>query len=124
MLDMTPDFVQATGTYTGCTTSPTVNVRYVRLGNIVVGSVDGPVLATSNSTSFSLTGAVPASVQPTREQNCAIAGIVDNGTLKSGIVAFDPGSTTMSVSVTGAVFTSSGNKGFGLFGTVFSYQLT
>jgi hypothetical protein len=78
---------QTTGTYTatltGCTTSPTITVRYVITGLTVTLYIPS-VNATSNATSCTLTGA-PAEIRPTRDQGFHPSLVQDNGVLVIGL---------------------------------------
>lgn len=113
----------ATGTVTGCTTAPTTTVRYNKVGNIVVGEVDG-VTCTSNATSFTMTGAVPAAFQPARNQ--VIPCSLQDNTTAAGdyYCVFSNGSTTLTFTKdgNGSGFTASGSKGTAT-NTTFSYIL-
>ncbi len=68
-----------TGTLVGCTTSPTVNVFYQRVGKLVHLWVTGAVTGTSNSVAFSMTG-LPAALRPTSGVQTLVpaAGFRDN----------------------------------------------
>lgn len=117
---------QTTGTYTatltGCTTSPTVTVRYVITGSTVTIYVPS-VNATSNATSCTLTGA-PAAIRPTRDQGFAVVLVQDNGTpalglarmLTTGTIDLRPGSFGATA------WTAAGSKGNDHFNL--SYTLT
>jgi hypothetical protein len=116
----TPSTTTATGTLTGCTTSPTTTVRFVRMGNLVVGSIDSTT-CTSNSGSFSLTGAVPAGMQPARTQQSCGGMATDNGASIGPVCfLFASGSTTLTITRPGLAFTASGTKGTA-DGATFSY---
>jgi hypothetical protein len=112
----------STGTVTGCTTSPTTSIRFVKHGNLVQGYIPG-VSCTSNSGSFTLTGAVPAGYQPTTSQN-NYTTVTDNSTAQVGCVQVGA-SAILQVFLTGScagTFTSTGVKGIS-GQTAFSYVL-
>lgn len=114
----------ATGTATGCTTAPTGTLRYVKQGNMVTLSSDGVTACTSNSTSFTLTGAVPAGFQPARTQQC-MTMVVDNGVGVSGRALLSAASSTLTLRVvsTSGDFTNSGSKSWDVTGATCSYIL-
>jgi hypothetical protein len=97
LVDMTPDTGTYTGTLVGCTTSPTATVVWSRNGNQVTLYV--PALSgTSNSTSLSITGSLPAALQPTRSQVIAAAAsaITDGGAKVNDVsVSMGAGSSTI-----------------------------
>lgn len=108
------DFGSYTGTFTGCTTSNTVVVRYARVGKLVTLNVDGDV-ATSNATSFTITGA-PASIRPSFDVvgYQTVYAFTNNGTVETGETGVRMNTSGVLVfarsnSTTG--FTNSGNKG-------------
>lgn len=112
-----------TGTLTGCTTAPTITIQYTRIGDSVVLQV--PVqLATSNATSFTITGA-PAALRPTGSIAAGFSNVysfTNNGTLEYGTVGVSMSNTGVlnfvrSGSASG--FTNSGSKGASEF--VFAY---
>lgn len=134
-----------TGTLTGFTTSPTVTVSWVRMGNFVVMRIppDGAGLSTSNSVNFKITGGPSA-------LGCSdpayVSGGANAGCLSTQMAAYDNGtSTTMSAYVDSAGtinfyqvghtisnggWTNSGLKGYGEYafpsgrsGIVFSYLI-
>ena len=123
LVDMTPDTTSTTGTLTGCTTSPTTTVRLSRSGNLVTVSIDGVVTCTSNATTFTLTGAIPSSFQPARQQAMAFPGLSDNTTNIAANASVTTGSQTITFSRLTGGFTASGVKGFIYDGGGFSYQL-
>lgn len=99
---------QTTGTYeatlTGCTTSPTVTVRYVITGSTVTIYVPS-VSATSNATSCTLTGA-PVAIRPTRDQGFSPTLVQDNSALLIGLARMQ---TTGTIDLRpGAPFSASG----------------
>jgi hypothetical protein len=109
-----------TGTLTGCTTSPTATINYSIDGSCVDLKFDTALVATSNTTSCTVTG-VPSVIVPyaTRygvlmlQNNSALAaGQCDITT--SGVVDL-----YLNSSLTG--FTNSGNKG--VQGGTFRYPL-
>lgn len=97
----------ATLTATGMTTSPTCTMTWRRVGMQVIAKISS-LSATSNSTSYSLTG-LPAAIQPIGmgSQNCPCAVIINNGsastsnfyatiTSGSGTIIFAIGGSTTS----------------------------
>lgn len=117
---ITASSTTATGTVTGCTTAPTTTVRYVKIGNLVTGSID-TVACTSNAITFSLTGAVPAAMQPTRlQQSCTISATDNAANFTGACAQFSSGSTTMTIVKVPGNFTAAGVKGLN-DGTTFAY---
>lgn len=117
-----------TATLTGCTTSPTVTARYVRVGKLVTILLP-PVSATSNSNAMTITG-LPAGLIPTRYLMAQFSGglLIDNGNflggstipimrIRSDTGAMEFGTATAASSAWGfGTFTTSGTKG------LFSYS--
>ena len=105
-----------TGTATGLTTSPTGTIRYERVGNLVTICISlGNFTGTSNATSFTITGALPASCTPTRGQKFALpyGALTNNGAAVSdGGVTVGSSSTVITLEKDGtpAGFTNSGTK--------------
>lgn len=101
-----------TGTLTGCTTSPTGTVEYVRRGDLVTIYVPG-INGTSNSTAATITG-MPTSIRPSG--NRRMAGLVrDNAVENVGIISLATNGTLFFYwdgDISG--FTASGSKGSGL----------
>jgi hypothetical protein len=97
LVDMTPDTGTYTGTLVGCTTSPTATVVWARVGNLVIIYV--PALsATSNSTGLSITGSLPAALQPARSQVMAVpaSAVTDGGAKVNDVsVSMGAGSSTI-----------------------------
>jgi hypothetical protein len=114
----------STGTASGCTTSPTQTLRFVKRGNMVIMSLDNPVSCTSNSTSFALTGAIPAGYQPARVQTCFWRG-VDNSVDQMVQVGVSSGTSQLTaLTVTSSsLWTNSGTKAIGGVGSTCSYAL-
>jgi hypothetical protein len=106
--DEVGDFGQYTATATGMTTSPTGTIQYHRVGKTVTLNI--PVISgTSNSTSFTLTGA-PTKITPTNNQR-AVTIVTDNGTNAVGIAEVDAtGAIVLYKDVSANVFTASGTK--------------
>jgi hypothetical protein len=103
-----------TGTYaggfTGCTTDPAPTIRYSASGSVVVLQLPSTT-ATSNATTFTLTGA-PAAIRPARSQTL-LCRTQDSGTTQLSIATLDTaGVITFGYGVTGAVYTNTGTKGF------------
>lgn len=103
-----------TGAFTGCTTAPTVTIRYAISGSIVSLHVIGDV-ATSNTTAFTITGA-PAAIWPATSQlgYSTVYAFTDNGALEYGTVGVrmtTAGILEFAKSNSTTGFTNSGNKG-------------
>jgi hypothetical protein len=100
-----------TGTLTGCTTSPTATIYYVKFAHGVILTLPGGLAATSNSTACTITG-LPASLQPSRTVS-TIATILDNGVNQAGNVSVAPGSSAITLLTRDNPFsfTASGLKG-------------
>lgn len=108
------DFGTYTGTLTGCTTSPTVTVKYAIVGKTVTLHVPG-VSATSNATACTLSGA-PSSIRPASASSGrgVISEFYNNTALEYGAISCE-------MAITGALefrragslsgFTNSGTKG-------------
>lgn len=114
----------ATGTATGCTAALTTTFRYVKTGNSVVVGID-QFSCTSNATSFTFTGAVPAAMQPARTVECLILGF-DNANNQPIVVQFASGSTTASMftSTSGTgLWTAANGKGIAFANNSCSYLL-
>lgn len=103
------------GTLTGCTTSPTQNFNYVRVGQIVTISLASSLSATSNANTLTVTG-LPAALQPTRTQR-ALCILTDNSVVSTGYLQVSASTTitfayaTSLVSWSTAGFTAAGTKG-------------
>jgi hypothetical protein len=119
-----------TGTLTGCTTSPTATLRYVKVGSLVtlfIPSAGDGLSGTSNSTAMTITG-MPSGILPSRTQTLAFPSVGDNSALigdgeavhaqisASGVITF-----LINGSATG--FTGSGTKGTS-FGATVNYLIT
>lgn len=113
--DLAVDVFETTGTYTGtitgCTTSPTGTVRWVKYGEAVTLFI--PIITgTSNTTACTLTG-MPVTIRPARNQGYQQAMLQDNSglirghaqVLTSGVIEF----RDETFSSTG--FVNSGTKG-------------
>lgn len=100
-----------TATLTGCTTSPTVSVRYLKNGRFVTLYIPS-LTGTSNTTSCTFTG-VPATIQPNRIQ-VKPGRYTDNGADGIGLISVDTGGsvTLYNAAGTSTFFTNSGTKGF------------
>jgi len=103
-----------TGTLTGCTTSPTITINYSIIGDVVIISTDDNVTGTSNSTSFTITGA-PTAIRPvTNDSALAPAVVTNNGSENNGgVFVFMSTSGTLTFMHSGTLtgFTSFGTKG-------------
>lgn len=124
LVDMTPDHGSYTGTLTGCTTSPTATIKWARMGNLVVLFIPG-LTGTSNATTCTITGAMPASIQPVSTQWMAAPLLEDATAVFAGGVAVNAASSTLTLEKGGTStgFTASGTKGVSS-GMAFAYQLT
>ena len=115
----TTNTTTATGTVTGCTTATTTTIRYTKIGNMVIGSID-KLSCTNNASSVTLTGAVPAGYQPVRQQRCWASGS-NNGVGTSLELQFNSASSTITIALAGG----GSLAGAGVFaignGTAFSY---
>lgn len=114
----------ATATVNGCTTAPNVTTRWARSGNMVVFSVD-QVSCSSNATTFSLSNAVPAAIQPARPQKCIVQG-TDAGANVLATYEFLPSSSALNLwhaTAAGGLWTASLGKGTGTGGFACSYLL-
>lgn len=101
-----------TGTATGLTTSPTGSVKYVRNGNSVTVSIaSGLFTGTSNSATFTVTGA-PTMIRPTTAKS-ALVRAVDNGaglTAPSQVQIETNGTLTFFKDCAGGTWTAAGAK--------------
>jgi hypothetical protein len=99
-----------TGTGTGFTTSPTTTIYYARVGSTVTMNVDSAISATSNATTFTITGA-PSAVIPTRDQDVYV-DVVNNGAASTGRARIKASTGTIEFYLAQfAAFTNSGTKG-------------
>jgi hypothetical protein len=108
-----------TGAFTGTTTDPAPVIRYSISGRLVALYLP-QTSATSNSTTFSITGAPPAIV-PTRTQT--VVGIVrDNNVVAFGNVTVSSVGATLTLGLgpTTGGFTATGTKGVELQTVVYS----
>lgn len=115
-IDLTAYAGKSTGTYTGAftgtTTDPAPVIRYTVSGQVVMLYIPATT-ATSNATSFTITGA-PAGIRPIRSQ-VVLCRLTDNGTVSIGTATMDSsGVLTLGLGVTGAVFTNTGTKAISL----------
>ncbi len=105
-----------TGTLTGCTTSPTLSINYVRIGNMVMLHFTGSLTATSNASSCTITG-VPTAIRPATAQCLTgLYEILDNGAVfapsTQNFFEMGTGGALTGYSVSSATgFASSGTKG-------------
>lgn len=121
-VDMTP----ASGTFTatvdtGCSgTAPTFDVDWQRIGNLVslghTGTSTG-FSCTSNSTAFSASAALPASIRPSgTTAYCGIQeGFLDNNTAVLASIAFTTTGAIVATRMNGAATTTWTNTGFKSF---------
>lgn len=110
-----------TGTLTGCTTSPTRTIRYVKIGGMVTLAFAGSLTGASNATTKTITG-MPAALRPS-DTVIFTALVSDNG--GAYVVAYAELSATgvfsLFSSPGGAAFTSSGI--FTVLGITLTYPL-
>jgi hypothetical protein len=109
-----------TATLTGCTTSPTGEVRYSRQGNLVSLYIP-TITGTSNTTAATLTG-VPTAIRPANAV-FSFAIITNNGVNEDGSVIVETSGVITIRRANAAAFTSSGTKGV-FTGATVVYQLT
>jgi len=96
-----------TATLTGCTSSPTYTVRYVKHGNTVTLEVPD-IAGTSNATTKTLTG-LPAELQPASTKQALLASVQDNGgALTPALVRIQGASIVYFANAGGAAFTAKG----------------
>lgn len=114
-----------TGTLTGLTTTPTITINYSIIGNAVTVVTGAGVTGTSNSTSFTITGA-PAIIFPDNTSGYHPCRVFDNGGVISGEASMSTsGVLAFSVLGVAAGFTGSGTKGISTGRRVeFTYKLT
>lgn len=101
-----------TGTLTGCTTSPTATITYQRIGNLVMLNIPA-LTATSNATSFTITGA-PAVIRPAATTGVKnISRTVDSGTnlFSSEVDMNSSGTLTFYAGGSATGWTAAGTKG-------------
>ena len=120
-----------TGTITGCTTSPTGTINWVKSGHMVSLYVTSNISGTSNSTTLTLTG-LPSALRPTHTTECYVppymydAGQINQAgyalVSSAGVITFV---RLFDFSTTGAFglgFTASGLKGL-IGGLTITYAL-
>lgn len=108
--DKWTDSSVTTLTLTGCTTSPTGNVKWEKKGRTVTMWLPD-ITGTSNTTAATLTG-LPASLTPTSNVIASAMRIIDNGTAALSICRIDSDNKiTLFKDATGAAFTNTGTKG-------------
>jgi hypothetical protein len=98
---------------TGCTTTPSVNFRFVKHGSMVTLSLDG-FTCTSNSTSFFIPATLPSSAyEPAHAQSCLIRAL-DNSNNVIAVLNINTSSLEIDPQIAtaaGGVWTNSGTKG-------------
>lgn len=108
-----------TGAFTGTTTDPAPVLRYTVTSKGVLLYVPASS-ATSNATTFTITGA-PTAIRPARSQT-VLAIVRDNGTVSIGTASMSTaGTLTLGLGVGSGAFTNSGTKGVEL--QTLSYSL-
>lgn len=100
-----------TGTLTGCTTAPTVTVKWVKNGNVITAIVPA-VSGTSNSTACSITG-MPSNLWPNTAQTFGVGALTNasGGSSPGGILIDTAGVINLFVNSSASAFTGSGTKG-------------
>jgi hypothetical protein len=99
-----------TATLTGCTTSPTGTVNYIRHGNLVTLLIPS-ISAESNTTAATLTG-LPASLTPASNNNYVYCNVLDSGAAFQGVALVNSSSViALHKGPIGTAFTNSGVKG-------------
>lgn len=116
---VTPDSGTFSGTLTGLTTSPTVTVTWVRMGQIVVLTSDTGNTGTSNANTLTMAG-VPAGLIPTHNHVVWCGGMIDNNAANTlASCQIDTGGVVTALKFNGTgtynfnVWTTSGTKGIG-----------
>lgn len=99
-----------TGTLTGCTTSPTGSIIWIKTGNIVTLTIPS-ITGTSNSTSCTVTG-IPTRLQPSAARTVT-GSYQDNGISAIGLFQISNTGvlTIFNAAGNSAFFTGSGTKG-------------
>lgn len=110
-----------TATATGMTTSPTGTVSYVRGGNQVTMTIP-TIVATSNATTFTLTGA-PAEIRPAASRYVTVRVQNNAGTITFGlaVIGTDGVITLSNGAPEGTAFTAAGAKG--IYVSTVSYNI-
>jgi len=108
-----------TATVLGCTTAPTLTVRWAKAGRLVTLNVPSTGGLTSNSTSFGVSG-LPSNLQPgVGDPSHVVYGVLatDNGTLTygAGDAFVSAASGNITFEFKGGSWTSSGTKAMGAF---------
>lgn len=106
------------GTLTGCTTSPQVNIKWVKNGNVITAIIP-TVTATSNSTACTIIG-MPVNLWPNTVQTFGIGALQNNssGSSPGGIDIDTLGVINLFVNSSTSAFTASGTKGISSNATV------
>ena len=108
-----------TGTLTGCTTSPTASITYVRVGRLVTVNIASFLFATSNTTDCTITGG-PIGMRPIAStKTSTVVKVLDNSVGVAGLITVGTDGVLTLSRLDGAVFTAAGNKG--IAGACFSY---
>jgi hypothetical protein len=99
------------GTLTGCTTAPTVTIKWAKNGNRITAIIPG-ISGTSNSTACSITG-MPPNLWPITTQTFGIGALLNNssGSSCGGIDIDTGGVINLFVNSSSTAFTASGTKG-------------
>jgi hypothetical protein len=100
-----------TGSLTGCTTTPTGTIAYVKQGSVVTMYIPS-FTGTSNTTAATITG-MPTALEPSASRQ-VFFHVVNNGAgvVGTGTIGTD-GTITLTAGPNGDAFTASGAKGTG-----------
>jgi hypothetical protein len=116
-----------TGTLTGCTTSPTATIKYIKIGKLVQ-LVIPELRATSNTTACTVTG-LPSIIWPTTNQIAPVQDVEDATLFYSGSITVTTGGViklyVFRTTATGQTetMTNSGTKGFAGAYSVVTYSM-
>lgn len=115
LVDATADASSFTGTLAGVNASVTGAVTWARYGNLVVMNLPGGLAGTSTTTTCSITGPIPASIQPARTQTVPIAAgaFEDNSAGVNTVQVLVGAGTVITFRLNGNPngFTATGQKG-------------
>ena len=114
-----------TATLTGCTTSPTQTVSYVKNGKSVVLRMS-TLSATSNTTACTITG-MPSHLWPATGSNICVESVMDNSLEHPGLVAISAAGVWLlyfysALTTQTNTFTNVGTKGVGNLDMAFTLQ--
>lgn len=114
-----------TATWTGCTGGGTVSVKTVVVGSIASVKIANSVSCTGSSTSFGLSGAIPAAAQPASGAASCYVPAMDNGVVTEAVMSISSGSSNITfIPNTGsASWTASGSRALRVAGMSCTYPL-